>query len=56
MGFVSTAGALLGALVLPGLQMAAPPSPISWAYLAATTVLAFVVQVRLMVWLWECRP
>ncbi|PRW59513.1 Permease of the drug metabolite transporter (DMT) superfamily [Chlorella sorokiniana] len=44
MGFVSTAGALLGALALPGLQMAAPPSPLSWAYLAATTALAFVVQ------------
>lgn len=45
MGFVSTVGALLGALVLPGMQTAAPPSPLSWAYLAATTALAFVVQV-----------
>lgn len=45
MGFVSTVGALLGALVMPGMQMAAPPSPLSWSYLAATTALAFVVQV-----------
>ena len=44
MGFVATVGALLGCLVMPGVQLAAMPSPISWAWLAATTAGAFAVQ------------
>lgn len=45
MGFISTLGAAIGCLVVPGEQLAAPPQMSGWVYLAATTLLALAVQV-----------
>lgn len=46
MGFVSTLGAIIGCLVLPGPQLGLPQHSTGWLFLGATSLLAFAVQVR----------
>jgi len=49
-GFVSTLGAIVGCLVLPGPQLALPQQSTGWLFLGATSLLAFAVQVRPAGW------
>lgn len=46
MGFISTVGAAVGCLELPGIQFAPPRVAAGWAHLAATCLMALLVQVR----------